>query len=87
MNTHVHIISFSSIKPRASISPLKDGLAWIRIGSCSKFTHNNPVGSHVPTISFTTQVTTLVCDPTCGCGMKKVRNITEFLRPEVAADD
>ena len=87
MNTCVHIISFSSIKPRASILPLKDGHAWIRIGTRSKSTHNNPVGSHVPTISFTTQVTTLVCDPTCGCGMKKVRNITEFLRPEVAADD
>ena len=36
-------------------------------------THNNPVCCHVPAISFATQVTTLVCDPTCGRGMKKVR--------------
>ena len=57
----------------ACISPLKDGLAWVRIGNCSKLTHNNPVGSHVPTVSFTAQVTTLVCDPTCDCDKKSVR--------------
>ena len=52
------------------ISPLKEGLAWIRIGSCSKLTHNNPVGSHVPTVRITAQVATLVGDPTCSCDMK-----------------
>ena len=55
------------------ISPLKDGLAWIRIGSCSKLIHNNPVGRHVSTVSFTAQVATLIGDSTCGCDMKSVR--------------
>ena len=67
--TQLHLPVSSS---HASISPLKDGLAWIRIGTCSKLTHNNPVGSHVPTISFAMQVATLVCDPTCGCCEKGV---------------
>ena len=66
-----------------SHAPLKNGLARIRIGNCSKLAHNNPVGSHVPTVSFTAQVTTLVCDPTCGCDKKGVRKWIHIRQDDV----